>query len=127
MSIQPDKEKMNRLIEELQKGERPIDAEMIDEFISCTPNYEIAIKVVSQEGICLGRHKVGDEWVMKGRGDGWRTPSMCMFAFSTIYPSLQMLMYGGSFPWETDSDTVLAPCPDSRNPVVFELKRTGVV
>jgi uncharacterized repeat protein (TIGR04076 family) len=107
---------------------KPIDDEMIEEFISCTPNYEITIKVVFQEGICLGRHKVGDEWVMKGRGDYWQSPAgICMFAFSSIYPSLQMLMYGGSFPWEPDSDAVLVPCSDSRNPVAFELRRTGVV
>ena len=127
MSIEPNREKMNELIEALQKGTRPIDNKMIEEFKGCVPNYEVSIKVVSQQGICLGKHEVGEEWVMKGRGDGWRIPSMCMFAFSTIFPSIQMLMYGGSFPWEPDMEVVLAPCPDSRNPVVFELKRTKVV
>ncbi|UCC17927.1 MAG: TIGR04076 family protein [Dehalococcoidales bacterium] len=127
MGIEPNIEKMNELKEALQKGTRPIDDQMIEDFISCTPNYEVSIKVVSQEGICLGKHKVGDEWVMKGRGDYWRSPNICMFAFTTIYPSIQMLMYGGSFPWEPDMDVVLAPCPDSRNPVVFELRRTKVV
>ena len=127
MSIEPNREKMNELIEAIQNGTRPIGDKMVDDFTDCVPNYEIAIKVVSQGGICLGKHKVGDEWVIKGRGDGWRTPNLCMFAFASMWPAINMLMYGGSFPWEQDTDTSLVACPDARNPVVFEVRRTKVV
>ena len=127
MSREEDIAKSYQMIEDLKAGKREADDEMVDFLTSQVPNHEIHIKVISQEGICLGKHKVGDEWIMKGRGDGWRIPSICMFAFSAIYPSVQMLMYGGSFPWEPDSDAVLVPCPDTRNPVIFEIRRTGVV
>ncbi|HEY93418.1 MAG TPA: TIGR04076 family protein [Dehalococcoidia bacterium] len=126
MSIEPNKEKMNELIEAIRSGARPIDEKMVDDFCACVPNYEIAIKVVSQGGICLGKHKVGDEWVVKGRGDGWRSPHICLFALTSMWPAINMLMYGGSFPWEEDSDTSLVACPDARNPVVFEVRRTKV-
>jgi uncharacterized repeat protein (TIGR04076 family) len=85
------------------------------EWIPGDMNYEVSVKVISQTGSCWGGLKVGEEWLVRGRGDSWKTPSMCMFAFTAIFPSLQMLMYGGSFPWE----------PDSRNPVVFQLTRMG--
>ena len=117
--------KLLRIMEELEKGNRKMDAETAEILIDCVPNYKIGIKVVSQEGFCSAGHKVDDEWLVKGRGDGFRTPNMCMFAFATIYQSILLLMYGGSFPWEPDPDIVLAPCPDPRNPVVFELKRLG--
>ena len=81
--------------------------------------YEVAIKVVSQQGTCPHEHKVGDEWVIKGK-----TPEgICMSAFDALYPSVRVLMFGGSFPWETDPDATIVACPDARNPVVFELRR----
>jgi len=123
MSVEEDKAKARKMMEELRNGTRLVDDEMIDFFKSLTPNFKVGIKVISQEGICLGKLKVGDEWVMKGRGDDWKVPSICMFAMSAILPHVQLLMYGGSFPWEPDSDVVIAACPDTRNPVVFELKR----
>ena len=124
MSVEENREKMNRIKEEVRKGERQMDDETIDEIIKCVPNSHISIKVISQKGVCLGKHKVGDEWVMKGNEDGWKTPAgICMFAFSAIFPSIQLLMFGGSFPWQNNPDIWPAPCPDSKNPVVFELKR----
>ncbi len=125
MSVEEnEKESLWRQMEEVRKGERPMDDELIEKVKKSNPNSHIRIKVISQKGVCLGGHKVGDEWVMRGNEDGWKTPAgICMFAFSAIYPYIQMLMYGGSFPWQRDPDVWPAPCPDSMNPVVFELRR----
>lgn len=72
----------------------------------------------------MGGHKVGDDWLLKGKDDGWKTPGgICIYAYNALFIQIQMLMNGGSFPWEPDPDVVLAPCIDSRNRVVFELKR----
>jgi len=81
--------------------------------------YEVAVKVVSQKGTCGAEHKVGDKWVIRGK-----TPEgICLAAFSALFPGAWVLMFGGAFPWETDSDVSTVACPDAANPVVFELRR----
>ena len=127
MSVETNANQMRRILREVEKGKRQMDEETAKHLAGLKTDYDAAIKLVSIGGVCPAQHKVGDEWVMRGGDDLWRTPNMCMFAFSALYPSIQMLMYGGSYPWEPESDTVLVPCPDSRNPVVFELRRTKEV
>ncbi len=81
--------------------------------------YEVVAKVVSQKGTCAAEHKVGDEWVI-----GEKTPEgMCLWAFGSLYPFAQVLIFGGAFPWEADPDVCTVVCPDAENPVVFELRR----
>ena len=81
--------------------------------------YRTMVRVVSQKGNCVQGHKVGDEWVIDGK-----TPEgICISAFDSIHPSLRVLRYGGSFPWEADPDVTTVACPDATNPVVFELRR----
>ncbi|MBA7684564.1 hypothetical protein ES703_92969 [subsurface metagenome] len=80
---------------------------------------KVRIKVISQKGSCEAGHKVGDQWLV-----GEKTPEgMCIFAFSSLFPIITPLMYGGAFPWEKDPDKTTAACPDPGNPVVFELRR----
>lgn len=81
--------------------------------------YEVVAKVISQKGTCGAGHKVGDEWVITGK-----TPEgICLSAFNSLFPSCQVLKFGGTFPWGTDPDATTAACPDAANPVVFELRR----
>ena len=81
--------------------------------------YEVGVKVISQKGTCAYEHKVGEEWVI-----GKKTPQgICLSAFNAIFPPARVLMFGGSFPWETDPDVTTVACPDAKNPVVFELRR----
>ena len=81
--------------------------------------YKVSIRVVSQKGTCANEHKVGDQWVVEGK-----TPEgICLSALNSLFPSLRMLMFGGSYPWEYDPDMVTAACIDATNPVVFELRR----
>jgi uncharacterized repeat protein (TIGR04076 family) len=114
---------MRRILREVGAGTRKMDDDTQNELAGLKTNYDVAIKVKSWSDICPAGHRVGDEWIVKGNEDGYRTPNICLLAFSAIYPSLQMLMFGGSFPWEPNPDIVLVPCPDARNPMVFELKR----
>jgi len=81
--------------------------------------YNVAIKVLSKKGTCSSEHKVGDKWIVKTK-----TPEgICLAAFLSLAPHIWALMFGGSFPWETDSGVVATACPDPDNPVVFELRR----
>lgn len=80
---------------------------------------EVIARVISQKGTCSAGHRVGDEFVI-----GERTPAgMCTWAFYTLFPFAEALAFGGSFPWEDDPGKAVACCPDSENPVVFELRR----
>jgi len=81
--------------------------------------YDVVARVISQKGTCAAEHKVGDEWVI-----GSKTPAgICLSAFDVMHPCIRVLMFGGSFPWETDPDIATVACPDAENPVVFELRR----
>lgn len=80
---------------------------------------DIIAKVISQKGTCGAGHRVGDEFVI-----GQETPAqMCSWAFYTLFPFAEVLQFGGSFPWERDTNKAVVACPDSENPVVFELRR----
>jgi len=81
---------------------------------------DVIAKVVSRKGTCE-THKVGDEFVI-----GEKTPpNVCSWAFHSLFPAAQVLLYGGSFPWEQDPNKATIACPDAENAVVFELRRTS--
>ena len=81
--------------------------------------YEVAVKVISQEGTCAHQHKVGDEWIIGSK----TPPGMCGVAFNALFPFIWVLVFGGTFPWATDPDVTTVACPDGKNPVVFQLRR----
>ncbi len=81
--------------------------------------YKVVARVVSRKGTCALGHKVGDEFVI---GD-YTPDGMCSWAFYTIFPFATVLQFGGSFPWEDNAGKAVVACPDSENPVVFELRR----
>ncbi|MFC1991510.1 TIGR04076 family protein [Chloroflexota bacterium] len=79
----------------------------------------VVAKVISQRGTCEAGHKVGDEFII-----GQKTPpGICSWAFYTLFPFAEVLQFGGSFPWEKDSNKTTIACPDPENPVIFELRR----
>ncbi len=95
----------------------PVDDEWED-------RYDVSVKVLSAEGHCDQGHKVGDEWIVKGKTPG----GICLGAWGHIHNRLSVLMLGGTFPWERrrqtpDKNVIRVACPDMRNPVVFALRR----
>ena len=82
-------------------------------------SHKVSVRVASQKGSCEAGHKVNDQWIIDTK-----TPEgICLFAFNSLFPSLQVLAFGGSFPWEADPDVTTVACPDPGNPVVFKLRR----
>jgi uncharacterized repeat protein (TIGR04076 family) len=84
-----------------------------------TKERKIRARVISQKGACVACHKVGDEFEITDMCPA----NMCAWAFYTIFPFAQVLICGGSFPWEKDPNTTTVACPDPASPVVFELIR----
>ena len=81
--------------------------------------YDIEITVVSQKGTCGAGHKAGDKWIIKDTTPG----GICLSAYPLMESSIDVLKYGGTFPWSKEPDVSGAVCPDPQNPVVFELRR----
>ncbi len=80
---------------------------------------DVIAKVISQKGTCTAGHKVGDKFVI-----GQQTPpNICSWAFYSLFLPAEVLQFGRSFPWENDRNKATIACPDSENPVVFELRR----
>ena len=80
---------------------------------------DVIAKVISQRGTCEAGHRVGDEFII-----GQKTPpGLCSWAFYSLFPLAEVLQFGGSFPWEENSNKATVACPDPSNPVIFELRR----
>lgn len=50
---------------------------------------------------------------------------ICMWAATAIFPMVQVLKYGGSFPFGDDPYSAVACCPDPVNTVVFKMAVEG--
>ena len=82
---------------------------------------KVIAKVVSQAGLCVMVHKIGDviEFEHYGvKGD------ICINALFSMLPVAYALMHNANFPWSEDHCKELHACPDPKNPVVFELDRS---
>ncbi|HUW47753.1 MAG TPA: TIGR04076 family protein [Patescibacteria group bacterium] len=80
----------------------------------------IEVTVKSQKGKCVFGHRAGDKIVFNGRTvEG----PICLSALSVLMPKIYAMRFGAEFPWEKEKNVVHCPCPDSENPVVFEIRR----
>ncbi len=71
------------------------------------------------KGECPLGNRVGDAFIINDT-----TPQgMCLGAFTSLLPAAQVMMYGGSFPWEDDPDVAHIGCPDHVNQVVYRLEK----
>ena len=56
------------------------------------------------------------------------TPAgICLSAFNSLNPAIQVLKYGGSFPWEENPAVAYICCPDHVNRTVYKIERTEEV
>jgi len=51
--------------------------------------------------------------------------NICMWAATSIFPLVQILKYGGEFPWNDDPHVCIACCPDPVDTVVFRMSVEG--
>ena len=81
--------------------------------------YEVVIKLISNQSPCHSGHEIGDEWVFNYMTHG----GMCSLAFNAIYPVALALQFGATFPWQDDPDVIQISCPDGEVNNTFELRR----
>lgn len=85
--------------------------------------HKIKITVDSVEGKCPLGNRPGREFLVERT-----TPAgMCLSAYNSIASAIQVLRYGGSFPWEKNPDIAYVGCPDHLNRVVYKLERAGEI
>jgi uncharacterized repeat protein (TIGR04076 family) len=85
--------------------------------------YKIKIMVESVAGKCPLGNRPGKEVVIEHT-----TPAgICLSAFNSLNPAIQVLRYGGSFPWEENPNVAYICCPDHVNRTVYRIERTEEV
>ncbi len=80
---------------------------------------KIKITIESVAGRCPLGNKPGKEFLI----DKTSPEGLCLSAFNSMNPAIQVLRFGGSFPWEKNPDIAYICCPDHINQTVFKLER----
>ena len=82
--------------------------------------FAVEATVKKIKGKCSHGYKVGDKIIFDGLHIKGR---VCPSALATIVPTIYAFMWRAEFPWDEDRDVTDVPCVDSKNQVVFELRR----
>ena len=92
----------------------------VEKLRSAPDIYDVSVKVISQKGTCFVGHKVGDEFIF---GRDHKSPAgVCMGAFATLLPHIRGIQRGARYPEFPEPGVIRLACPDSENPIVFEIR-----
>jgi uncharacterized repeat protein (TIGR04076 family) len=82
--------------------------------------YRVEVRVIDQRGQCDFGHRVGDVAKLDGYGlDG----KICWHSLCSMMYKVHGFLYGANYPWLEDKDVAKHPCPDFKNPVLYEIRR----
>ncbi|MBW2015381.1 MAG: TIGR04076 family protein [Deltaproteobacteria bacterium] len=73
-------------------------------------------KIVSVKGECSAGHRAGDILEISC----WDTGGLCGFFYHDIFPTLNVMQFGGRYPWGPADEMVLE-CPDRKNLVTLKI------
>ena len=82
-------------------------------------HYRVKIEIVDKQGHCANGHELGDTWY----AEHVSPCGLCMAALGAMLPRLEILEFGGGFPWRDNKDEMFCACPDAKNPITFRLTR----
>ncbi|MBW2065254.1 MAG: TIGR04076 family protein [Deltaproteobacteria bacterium] len=75
-------------------------------------------EIVSIKGKCGAGHKVGDTFQI----GCWDTGGLCGFFYHDIFPNLNVMQFGGKYPWGSEEEFTLE-CPDRENVVTIKIRK----
>ena len=75
-------------------------------------------EVLETKGDCSAGHRKGDTLTLSCYDSG----GLCGFFYHDIFPSLNVLQFGGKFPW-ADQNELILECPDRQNTVVLKIAK----
>ena len=78
----------------------------------------LTAEVTGVKGTCSAGHKVGESFPI----GCWDTGGLCGFFYHDIFPSLNVMQFGGKFPWGA-ADEMTLECPDRQNAVTLRVRR----
>ena len=81
--------------------------------------YKVLATVTGAIGHCNAGHKKGDIFEISCHNPA----GLCGFFYHDIFPSLNVMQFGGKFPWGEANEMVLE-CPDRQNLVTIRIRRT---
>ncbi len=82
--------------------------------------YRVQVKVLEQKGECSFGHQVGDRVEFDGEGIEGR---ICWHSLCSMMYKIHGFLYGASYPWLEEKEVATHPCPDIKNPVIYQIKR----
>jgi uncharacterized repeat protein (TIGR04076 family) len=75
-------------------------------------------EIIAVKGECSAGHKVGDRLQI----GCWDTGGLCGFFYHDIFPNLNVMQFGGKYPWGS-ADELTLECPDRDNAVTIRVRR----
>ena len=75
-------------------------------------------EVLEVKGDCSAGHKKGDTFSVGCYDSG----GLCGFFYHDIFPSINVMQFGGKYPWSPQDELVLE-CPDRDNAVTLKVTR----
>ncbi len=81
---------------------------------------KVVAKIIETKGNCTIGMQPGDEYELSTHKCG----DFCGFFYHNILGWIKTLQFGGTFPAFEDPDVQIWECPNSRNRVKVELRRT---
>ena len=82
--------------------------------------HQVTGEIISIKGSCGWGHKVGDKFEISCHD----TAGLCGFFYHSLFPTLQMMQFGGATPWARDKNVAELECPDRQNSVKIRLTRS---
>jgi uncharacterized repeat protein (TIGR04076 family) len=79
----------------------------------------LSAEIASVKGSCGAGHNAGDKFKISC----WDTGGLCGFFYHDIFPNLNVMQFGGKYPWGSADEMVLE-CPDRENLVKIRIKRS---
>ncbi|MFQ5957353.1 MAG: TIGR04076 family protein [Candidatus Brocadiales bacterium] len=82
------------------------------------PKIKITITEQVRPAPCHRGHKIGQSFDFDTeRG------KLCPMIMHVLFPAIDILRYGGSFPWSDNPHKAAFACPDPKTLLVFEIER----
>ena len=81
--------------------------------------YKIYLEVLGLENICMWKHEIGERFEI----DPFNVGKCCGSLYRVAYPFINLLLSGGSLPWEGEEHIIHSVCPDPYDLLTFRLVR----
>ena len=81
--------------------------------------YRVFIEVLGIEKNCMWGHRVGGRCEV----DAFNIGGICGALYEVVYPFINLLLAGGSMPWEGDKNIIHGACPDPYDLLSYRLIR----